>query len=149
MKIYLLLFSLVLTSSLCAEEDIQTNIKVNNSFITKSEYGKMLYTNPRGIGCNSCHGNKADGKKIVTFKHTYKKKVYNCSLEIPSILTTDYQVFFNKINRKKNIKKKFEKDEVCKKLVYKANIMPTYFLVEEEINAIYSYVNTLKKDRIK
>ncbi len=146
MKI-VLLYLLVFFSSLFALEDADLNIKVNNSFITKPEYGKMLYNNPRGIGCNTCHGNKASGKKIVTFKHEYKKKIYNCTLDIPSIVYTDYKVFFNKINRKKNMKKKFSKDEICKKLIYKANIMPTYFLVEEEINAIYTYVNTLKKKK--
>lgn len=38
-------------------------IDINNSFITKYEYGKMLFNNPRGIGCNNCHGDDARGKK--------------------------------------------------------------------------------------
>jgi len=104
----------------------------------------MLYTNPRGIGCNTCHGKNAKGKKIVSFKHTYNKKVYECKLTIPSIKNVDYKVFFTKVNAKKNKKIKFEKEEVCKKLIYYANVMPTYFLVEEEIEAIYNYVQNLK-----
>lgn len=119
-------------------------IPVDNSFITKSEYGEMLFNNPRGIGCNTCHGKNAQGKKIVKFKHTYNKKIYECELSIPSILNTDYDKFSKKINSKRNTKKKFEKHEVCEKLVYYSNVMPTYFLVEEEIEAIYQYVKTLK-----
>ena len=139
--IYLCIFiNTILFSQTINEEEIL----VDNSFITKFEYGKMLYTNPRGIGCNTCHGKNAKGKKIVSFKHTYNKKVYECKLTIPSIKNVDYEVFFNKVNAKKNKKKKFEKDEVCKKLIYYANVMPTYFLVEEEIEAIYNYVQNLK-----
>jgi len=119
-------------------------IEVNNSFITKFEYGKMLYNNPRGIGCNSCHGSDARGKKIVSFKHTYDNKEYNCKLIIPNIKDVEYEVFFNKINSKRNSKKKFEKEQVCEKLIYYSNVMPTYFLVEDEVEAIYYYIKNLK-----
>ncbi|MGA1931110.1 c-type cytochrome [Arcobacter sp. YIC-464] len=119
-------------------------IKVDNTFITKYEYGKMLYNNPRGIGCNTCHGDDAKGKKIVSFSHTYRKKTYECDLVAPSIKKADYKVFSKKINSKRNPSKKFAKEEVCEKLIYYANVMPTYFLVEEEIAAIYYYVKNLK-----
>ncbi len=33
-------------------------------FITKTEYAKMLYLNPRGIGCDKCHGAKGEGSLI-------------------------------------------------------------------------------------
>lgn len=126
-------------------EDTEPLIEVDNSFITKFEYGKMLYTNPRGIGCNSCHGSNAKGKKIVDFNHVYDEKNYNCTLKIPSIKGLDYKSFSKKINSKKNSKKKFEKDDVCNKLIYYSNVMPTYFLVEEEIEAIYYYIKNIKK----
>ena len=119
-------------------------IKVNNSFITKFEYGEMLYNNPRGIGCNTCHGSDAKGKEIVSFTHIYDKKKYNCILDVPNIKSSEYSVFFNKVNSKKNPKKKFKKEQVCEKLIYKSNVMPTYFLVEEEIEAIYYYIKNLK-----
>lgn len=120
-------------------------VDINNSFITKNEYGKMLYNNPRGIGCNSCHGNDARGKKMVNFKQETKdKKVYNCSLVVPDIKNIDYQTFSAKINSKKNPNLKFEKEQVCEKLIYYANVMPTYFLVEDEIEAIYYYIQNLK-----
>jgi len=121
------------------------SLKVDNSFITKYEYGEMLYNNPRGIGCETCHGDNAKGKRIVSFSHTYNKKKYNCVLDVPNIKNVEYQKFFEKVNSKKNPKKHFEKDQVCEKLIYRASIMPTYFLVDEEIDAIYYYIKNLKK----
>ena len=123
----------------------QKQADINNSFITKYEYGKMLYNNPRGIGCNSCHGNDARGRKMVDFKQeTRDKKIYNCSLVVPDIKDIDYKTFSTKVNSKKNPNLKFEKDQVCEKLIYYANVMPTYFLVEDEIDAIYYYIQNLK-----
>lgn len=136
-----LLFLICIFSFSFANENL---IEVNNTFITKYEYGKMLYNNPRGIGCNSCHGNNAQGKKIVGFSHTYRKQKYECELVVPSITDVDYTTFSAKVNSKKNGKKKFEKHQVCEKLIYYANVMPTYFLVEEEVEAIYYYVKNLK-----
>ncbi|MDD2888943.1 MAG: hypothetical protein PHY66_14185 [Aliarcobacter sp.] len=123
----------------------QDQLDINNSFITKYEYGKMLYNNPRGIGCNSCHGNDARGRKMVDFKQQLlDKKVYNCSLVIPDIKNIDYETFSTKVNSKKNPNLKFEKEQVCEKLIYYANVMPTYFLVEEEIEAIFYYIQNIK-----
>jgi hypothetical protein len=123
----------------------QDQLDINNSFITKYEYGKMLYNNPRGIGCNSCHGNDARGRKLVDFKQQlFDKKVYNCSLVIPDIKNIDYETFSTKVNSKKNPNLKFEKEQVCEKLIYYANVMPTYFLVEEEIEAIFYYIQNIK-----
>lgn len=120
-------------------------LDINNSFITKYEYGKMLFNNPRGIGCNKCHGDDARGKRIVQFKHEHEKKMYNCSLVAPDIKDIDYATFSTKVNSKKNPKWKFEKEQVCDKLIYYANVMPTYFLVEEEIEAIYYYIKNMKE----
>ena len=123
----------------------QDQLDINNSFITKYEYGKMLYNNPRGIGCNSCHGNDARGRKMVDFKQQLlDKKVYNCSLVIPDIKNIDYETFSTKVNSKKNPNLKFEKEQVCEKLIHYANVMPTYFLVEEEIEAIFYYIQNIK-----
>jgi hypothetical protein len=126
------------------ENKTQTQADINNSFITKYEYGKMLYNNPRGIGCNSCHGNDARGRKMVDFKQLHDKKIYNCSLIIPDIKNIDYQTFSTKVNSKKNSNVKFEKEQVCEKLIHYANVMPTYFLVQDEIDAIYYYIQNLK-----
>ena len=56
----------------------------------------------------------------------------------------DYDTFSTKVNSKKNPNVKFEKEQVCEKLIYYANVMPTYFLVEEEIEAIYYYIKNIK-----
>jgi len=146
--LFLNLFFLILNA-----QEVQNNpntpaqtpeLDINNSFITKYEYGKMLFNNPRGIGCNKCHGDDARGKKIVEFKQEHEKKIYNCSLVAPDIKDIDYQTFSVKVNSKKNPNLKFEKEEVCDKLIYYANVMPTYFLVEEEIDAIFYYIKNLK-----
>lgn len=160
---YIFIIFLFFYSTICAEEFEQNQldeksldltppeqkttpieIDINNNFITKNEYGKMLYNNPRGIGCNSCHGDNARGKRIVNFKQEHDKKIYNCSLVAPDIKHIDYQTFYDKVNSKKNPNLKFEKEQVCEKLIHYANVMPTYFLVEEEIEAIFYYIQNLK-----
>lgn len=141
MKIFLLFIFFVFSFS---DEIKDKDLDINNSFITKYEYGKMLYNNPRGIGCNNCHGDNARGKKIVEFKHIQNSKEYFCSLVAPDIKYVDYEVFSKKVNSKKNENIKFDKEQVCDKLIYKANVMPTYFMVEEEIDAIYYYIQNMK-----
>lgn len=147
---YLAFLILVFSLNLNAQEDMNNEssgeefMDINNSFITKYEYGKMLFNNPRGIGCSNCHGSDARGKKIVEFKHIYDKKEYNCSLIAPDIKYVEYDVFSKKVNAKKNDNVKFEKEQVCDKLIHKANVMPTYFLVEDEIEAIYYYIQNQK-----
>ena len=149
MKFLLTIFLLININLLAQEtttatENMLNPLDINNSFITKFEYGKMLYNNPRGIGCNSCHGDDAKGKKIIDFKQEHDKKIYNCNLSVPNIKDIDYAIFSEKINSKKNPNKKFEKEEVCEKMIYYANVMPTYFLCEEEIEAIYYYIKNIK-----
>ncbi len=156
-KIFLLVFLFI---SILFSEEIKNpevlpssqalpeQLDINNSFITKYEYGKMLFNNPRGIGCNRCHGDDARGRKIVEFKHQTEgenKKIYNCSLVAPDIKEIEYEIFYTKVNSKKNTNIKFEKEQVCDKLIHYANVMPTYFLVEEEIEAIYYYIKNLKE----
>ena len=46
------------------------------SFITDYEYGRELYKNPRGIGCNECHGEKAEGMIIARYKSKGKDITY-------------------------------------------------------------------------
>ena len=119
----ILILSLFVFLNSFAEEN-PNDMDINNSFITKYEYGKMLYNNPRGIGCN--------------------QEEYLCYLIAPDIKYVEYDVFTKKVNLKKNDNLKFEKDQVCDKLIYKANVMPTYFMVEDEIEAIYYYIQNMK-----
>jgi len=117
----------------------------DNSFITKYEYGKMLYANPRGISCIKCHGADAKGKKIATFTHIRNKIKYNCTIQSNDITDISYKNFLLTLDPKiQKIKKKFTKDEVCKKLIY-GNSMPTYFLTNEELDSIYFYLKNKEK----
>lgn len=115
MKIFYLIF--LINLFLFAEEPTLENkqeseipnqqedfLNINNSFITKYEYGKMLFNNPRGIGCSNCHGEDARGRKIVEFKHVHDKKTYNCSLVAPDIKDIEYELFYTKVNSKKESK---------------------------------------------
>ncbi|MBP9492839.1 MAG: cytochrome c [Sulfurospirillum sp.] len=88
-------------------------------FITKMEYAKMLYANPRGIGCNKCHGEKGEGSVISQYVH--KGKVV--ALEAPNITNVP--------------KERFEKA-----LTSTHKVMPTYFLTSQEIESLHYYVSS-------
>jgi len=93
-------------------------------FITKMEYAKMLYFNPRGIGCNLCHGKNAEGSIIAKYKVKGKHKV----LKAPAISGLSFGKFSQAL---KNTHK----------------VMPTYFLTNQEISILYFYVTSKIKTR--
>ena len=135
------LLFLFLTSLLYAKDGF------NNSFITKFEYGKMLYANPRGISCVKCHGDDAKGKTITSFTHVRNKVKYNCTIRSEDITNIPYENFIATLDPKKEKpKKKFSKNQICEKLIY-GNSMPKYFLTNEELNSIYFYLTN--KDKYK
>jgi hypothetical protein len=131
---------------LLAEVDIASSLvnkENDNSFITKYEYGKMLYENPRGISCKQCHGNNAQGKKIVKFVHKVKDKIYNCEVKTKDLRDVKLIPFLDKLNPEKKLKKvKFLKEEVCEKLIY-GNTMPKYFLTNDELDSLYYYITNV------
>jgi hypothetical protein len=90
----------------------------DESFITQFEYGQMLYQNPRGIGCNNCHGEKGEGKIIANYTH--KKK--QIQLSAPKIIDIPYENFVRSFSRTNSI-------------------MPRYYLTTKEIQSIYLYLN--------
>ena len=92
----------------------------SEDFITKMEYAKMLYSNPRGIGCNKCHGEKGEGSIISQYPHKGKM----VSLEAPNITTVPKERFFQA-------------------LVSQHRVMPTYFLTWQEIDSLYYYVTNI------
>lgn len=98
----------------------------DNSFITKPEYGAMLYENPRGIGCNKCHN---DGKKSIIIAKYRDEKGALQIVKAPPI---------NKI-KFKDFKAKLRADKS------ESLIMPTYFLTNEEIDSLYYYITNLKR----
>jgi hypothetical protein len=92
------------------------------SFITPLEYASQLYKNPRGIGCNHCHGEIGEGKLIATYIDKKKKKSFNG----PAINSLDFDTFYNVLNKRKDG-------------------MPRYFLTKKEIQALYFYLQENKK----
>ena len=54
---------------------ILNSLDINNSFITKYEYGKCFLIIQEELGCNKCHGDDARGKRIVNFKHEHEKNL--------------------------------------------------------------------------
>ena len=112
LKLFLLTFFLIFTLS------------AEDSFITKYEYSKMLYENPRGVGCNKCHGRYGEGKIIAIFK----KRGKVLKLKAPNIKNIDFKKFY-KILTTRKIK----------------SAMPSYFLTRSEIKALYFYIKSVKE----
>jgi len=117
--------------------------ETETSFITKEEYGKALYENPRGIGCHKCHGDDAKGSFIASYKHKKKKEKEKKSYTIsaPDIRSIDFKLFKKVINY-------LPLSKVDKKVLNRKknhiSIMPKYFLTDSELKSIYFYLKGLK-----
>lgn len=101
-------------------------------FITKTEYAKMLYLNPRGIGCDKCHGAKGEGSLISKYKHLDKKtnKTVDDELRAPKINDIDFESFKAALTKPKGV-------------------MPSYFLTDEETTILYEYITNKMKTPAK
>jgi len=109
------LIYLLLPLFLSAENNVDENI--TESFITDYEYGEMLYSNPRGVSCVQCHGEKGEGKVIVT-----------------------YQGMDGKVTLKgADIRKKTLEEMIHASKSYH-KVMPRYYLTDDEVSAIYEYL---------
>ncbi|PHR55007.1 MAG: cytochrome C oxidase subunit III [Arcobacter sp.] len=109
--------------SLYARNDTQS-VMDKDSFITEKEYAQHLYKNPRGIGCNKCHGKKGEGMVISKYKHKGENRV----LETKEINTMNYEKFSAALKNK-------------------VSIMPKYFLTKKEIRALYNYLHKSEKGK--
>jgi hypothetical protein len=137
------LFTLSSYASEISKAIVET--QVNESFITKFEYGKMLYNNPRGISCAKCHGADAKGMVLSKFKHYEKKNTYYCEIKTDDITRVSLDVFKAKLDPEiKEKRPKFGEGEVCAKMIY-GNTMPKYFLTQNELESIYYYITQLNK----
>lgn len=87
------------------------------SFITQEEYARQLYYNPRGIGCDRCHGERGEGKLVAEYAHKGKNKAFRG----PAIHSLDFDSFSKALQRRKSG-------------------MPRYFLTDSEIKALYFYL---------
>ncbi|BCD67914.1 cytochrome c [Nitratiruptor sp. YY09-18] len=95
-----------------------------DSFITKDEYAKMLYQNPRGIGCHKCHGIEGRGMVIGKFKKDSNTTVV---LRAPDITKLSYKKFQEALTASKH------------------KLMPHYFLTKYEIKILYYYLKKRAK----
>lgn len=97
-------------------------------FITQKEYAAQLYKNPRGIGCQLCHGENGEGKLIANYVHKKKQK----SFRGPAINSVSFREFERALNER-------------------INGMPRYFLTVDEIKALYLHLhkNDDKKSKTK
>jgi cytochrome c553 len=93
------------------------------SFISDYEYAKMLYANPRGIGCVKCHGEKGRGEVIARYVHKGKPK----TLIAPKINDMKFDEFIQG----------FKKPH---------KVMPKYFLTDDEIKSIYYYLTSKEEE---
>jgi len=107
------------------------SLEIDNSFITKYEYGEMLYKNPRGVGCILCH--KTGDKEVILARYKEvdrkTKKLEEKAIKVPAINKVSYEVFLNKLTADKTDSK----------------VMPTYFLTDEELKSLYYYVKNINK----
>lgn len=99
-----------------------------SSFITPAEYAKMLYFNPHGIGCDKCHGANGEGGLIGVYYEYNKASGQDKKLEViaPNIVGIEPKVFRAALSKSKNF-------------------MPSYSLTDDEVAALYMYVNKLYK----
>ena len=111
---------------------------IGEEFITNEEYGKMLYENPRGIGCVKCHKKSGEGGVIATYLDDSGKEH---NLTAPDIRKIDFAYFFQRVVlSKKFINGKF------KAINY--SVMPKYnYLTKEEVLSIYNYLQELSRRR--
>ncbi len=89
----------------------------NEDFISHYEYGEMLYNNPRGVSCAQCHGKIGEGEEIVSYSDETGKHVIKGS-DIRSDSLTHMIHALNAYH----------------------NIMPRYYLTDEEVKAIYDFI---------
>lgn len=101
------------------------------SFINNFEYGEMLYKNPRGIGCDKCHGKYGEGMLLGK----YKKNDKLIEIYAPSLQKSDVKEIKESLSKKR-----------------KKSVMPEYFLTDGEIEALVFYlrkVNETGSGRLK
>lgn len=102
------------------------------------EYASLLYKNPRGIGCERCHGLQGEGKLIAKYRVTKKLKKGEKIITVkipkefraPAINHLTYQDFHAAFGKK-------------------LKGMPKYYLTEGEIKALYFYLQKINMEEKK
>jgi mono/diheme cytochrome c family protein len=125
-SIFLLASNNISTSN----ENNATEEKNDESFLSLFEYGKMLYQNPRGISCTKCHGKTGKGGKKIA---KYYDKHRNVKL-LKSTNITNYSLKDLTASLKNQYRKNGRRQ--------RHRIMPMYYMTEQEILAIFTYLNS-------
>ncbi len=89
-----------------------------SDFITPLEYSTQLYKDPRGIGCQHCHGENGEGKLVAKYSHKNKNKEFRG----PKISGSSFKYFFKALNKTNKG-------------------MPRYYPTKKEAQALYFYLN--------
>ncbi|WP_353662757.1 cytochrome c [Hydrogenimonas sp. SS33] len=92
-------------------------LAADDSFITQYEYGEMLYKNPRGIGCDRCHGRHGEGAVIARYKEDGKP----VELKGPDIRHLSIAALRESLEKRHRV-------------------MPTYFLTRSETEALHYFL---------
>jgi len=92
-------------------------------FISHYEYGEMLYANPRGVSCSECHGDIGEGTTIVEYRDIHGKQ----ALKGSDIRHDNLETMINSVNSYHEI-------------------MPRYYLTDDEVKAIYDYLQIKNKN---
>ncbi len=90
----------------------------NEDFISHYEYGEMLFNHPRGVSCSQCHGKDGAGTIIVKFRDEEGKEAV---IKGSDIRRDTLQSMIKSVNSYHEI-------------------MPRYYLTDEEVEAIYDYL---------
>lgn len=97
----------------------------NEDFISHYEYGEMLYKYPRGVSCVECHSEDGSGKLIAEFRDIHgKEQIIGADIRQVSL------------------------EKMIKALNSYHKIMPRYYLTDDEIKAIYDFLQE-KTKRVK
>ncbi|MFT5661693.1 MAG: mono/diheme cytochrome c family protein [Sulfurimonas sp.] len=102
---------------------LSLSLSAESTFITPLEYASQLYKNPRGIGCQHCHGNNGEGKLVAKYKHENEDKEFRG----PVIHSMNFKDFHKALNKRKTG-------------------MPRYFLTKKEVQALFLFLQQEKKN---
>ena len=102
---------------------LSLSLSAESTFISPLEYASQLYKNPRGIGCENCHGNNGEGKLVAKYKHNDEDREFRG----PVINTMNFKEFYIALNKRKTG-------------------MPRYFLTKKEIEALFLFLQQEKKN---
>jgi len=108
-------------------------IKTQDSFLSSVEYGRMLYKNPRGISCTQCHGKEGKGGQKIAKYYDRKRN--------PKLLKGVDITSYSLKDLKASLKNQYRENKRRKR----HKIMPMYYLTNEEIQAIFDYLQYSNK----